>query len=221
VQQHWAGAMVGSHDGAETLLQAVASGDASPRLLQLAGLRSRLLAAKPEGGEARVAQLTQGLPPADAAREALIKARRQAFQAASATTRPADGREVFTKNCAPCHRLGTDGALVGPQLDGIGNRGLDRLCEDILDPNRNVDHAFYTTTLTLQDGETATGLFRREAGELLVLANGAGQEFTVAKRDLKQRVESPVSPMPDNFGDALPEESFHALLAYLLSQTGR
>ena len=48
------------------------------------------------------------------------------------------------------------GGLVGPQLDGIGNRGLERLVEDVLDPNRNVDRAFRTHLLTLKNGDVIT-----------------------------------------------------------------
>ena len=222
VQRLWGTALTGNRDGAEAFLQAVEQGKASARLLQLAGARNRLRTANPTEWEARVARVTKDLPPADEARDQLIAARRTAYHAyAAAAPKPAEGRVIFEKNCALCHRIGTTGALVGPQLDGLGNRGLDRICEDVLDPNRNVDHAFYTTTLSLKDGESVSGLFRREEGELIVLANGLGQEFTVPKRDVKERAEIPLSPMPDNFGEALPPEAFNHLLAYLLSQTGR
>lgn len=117
-----------------------------------------------------------------------------------------------------CHQLDGKGGLVGPQLTGIGNRGVERLCEDILDPNRNVDHAFATTMLTLKDGEAMSGLFRREEGELLVLANAAGQEFTVPKKDVQERAESKLSLMPDNFGEGIPEADFNHLLAFLLGK---
>ena len=59
---------------------------------------------------------------------------------------------VFLKNCTTCHQMGGQGALIGPQLDGIGNRGLERLVEDILDPSRNVDPAFFATLYVLKDG---------------------------------------------------------------------
>jgi putative heme-binding domain-containing protein len=58
--------------------------------------------------------------------------------------------------------LGGKGAKAGPQLDGIGGRGLDRLMEDILDPNRNVDQSFRATNLALHNGQTVSGLLLRE-----------------------------------------------------------
>lgn len=217
VQQKWAVALTGSREGSEALLRAAEQGIASGRLFQTAGARNRLRTTNPAGWEARLERLSKNLPPADEARDRLIAARRAAYSGGTGATPLVEGRTLFEKNCAICHRLGATGAVVGPQLDGIGNRGLDRLVEDILDPNRNVDHAFQTTTLTLKDGETASGLFRREEGELVVLANAAGQEFSVPKRDVKERSESPVSPMPDNFADVLSPEQFNHLLAFLLS----
>jgi putative heme-binding domain-containing protein len=126
--------------------------------------------------------------------------------------------DVFRRNCAVCHRIGAEGGLVGPQLDGIGNRGLERIVEDVLDPNRNVDAAFRTQTLTRKDGTVATGLFRREEGAQLILADFAGKEFPIPKADLQARAESETSLMPPAFADIIPAAEFDDLLCYLLSQ---
>jgi putative heme-binding domain-containing protein len=218
LQARWAVALTGSRDGAEALLRAVAQGAASARLLQSTGLRNRLQAVKPTDWESRVTTLTRDLAPADEAREKLITERRNAYPAASATARVEEGRRVFQQNCAACHQLEGQGGLVGPQLTGVGNRGLERLCEDILDPNRNVDRAFRQTVLTLKDGDVQSGLFRREEGDLLVFADGTGKEFSVKKGNVTERRESEQSLMPDNFGESLPVAQFNHLLAYLLSQ---
>jgi putative heme-binding domain-containing protein len=121
------------------------------------------------------------------------------------------------KNCAACHKIGNEGAVIGPQLDGIGQRGLERLCEDILDPNRNVDGAFRSTLFTLKDGEVVSGLFRREEGETIVLAESTGKEITIARKDIAERRDSEVSLMPENFGELLSAEDFSDLMAFLLS----
>ena len=125
---------------------------------------------------------------------------------------------MFDQNCRACHQLGGQGGLVGPQLTGIGNRGTERLCEDILDPNQNVDHAFRQTRIATKDGEELAGLMRREEGDLLVLVDPAGKEFSVKKSAVTERHESELSLMPDTFGETLSTGDFHHLLAYLLSQ---
>jgi len=216
IQQAWAVALTANRDGAESFLQAVEQGLAAPRILQLTGARNRFQRANPDNWQARIEKLTKELAPPDEAREKLLAARRAGFDPGRASA--TEGQRLFEVNCGVCHQLDGKGGLVGPQLTGIGNRGVERLCEDILDPNRNVDHAFATTTLTLKDGEAVSGLFRREEGELLVLANAAGQEFTVPKKDVQERGESQLSLMPDNFGELLNEVDFNHLLAFLLGK---
>ena len=122
------------------------------------------------------------------------------------------------KNCSVCHSIDGHGGLVGPQLDGVGGHGLDRLMEDVLDPSRNVDRAFRTHIITLKDGDVVSGLPRREEGELLILADSTGKEISIPTKNIQARRESETSLMPDNFGDAIPVQDFYNLMAYLLSR---
>src|SRR5262249_50842028 len=153
----------------------------------------RLRQAKIPGLRERLAKLTRGLPPADERLQRLIDQRRAAFR--KAKTDVALGEKVFTKNCASCHQIANRGTRIGPQLDGVGVRGLDRLLEDILDPNRNVDQAFRATTLTLTNGQQVVGLLLREEGAVLVMADAQGKEVRVARNDVDQKRISPLSPM--------------------------
>jgi putative heme-binding domain-containing protein len=208
--------LAGSGPGAEKLLDAVAAGKASARLLQEPAVGVRLRQTKVPGLRERLAKLTRGLPPADERLQRLIDQRRAAFR--KAKTDVALGEKVFTKSCASCHQIANKGTRIGPQLDGIGLRGLDRLLEDILDPNRNVDQAFRATTLTLTSGQQVVGLLLREEGAVLVMADAQGKEVRVARNDVDQKRISPLSPMPANFGEQITEAELSHLLAYLLAQ---
>jgi putative heme-binding domain-containing protein len=209
-------ALAGSRPGAEKLLEAVGAGKASARLLQEQAVYVRLKQTKIPGIDQRLKKLTRGLPPADQRLHELIKRRRTAYTAAAHS---ADrGLKVFEKNCASCHQIANKGSRIGPQLDGIGTRGLDRLLEDILDPNRNVDQAFRATTLTLMNGQQVVGLLLREEGAVLVMADAQGKEVRVPRDQVERRTVSPLSPMPGNFGEQIPEGEFSDLLAYLMTQ---
>ena len=107
---------------------------------------------------------------------------------------------------------------VGPQLDGVGIRGIDRLLEDILDPNRNVDAAFRSSAIALEDGRILTGLKRREEGADIVFANSEGKEFRIPPADIEEMKLSPTSLMPGNFGEQIPAEEMADILAWLLTQ---
>jgi putative heme-binding domain-containing protein len=207
-----------SRRGAEALLEAIAAGKASARLLQEQPVAVALKQANPPRLEERLKSLLAGLPPADLKLAALMDRRRLGFRASSRPHRPEEGAAIFEKNCGICHQLGGNGARIGPQLDGIGSRGIDRLVEDVLDPNRNVDQAFRTTTLALENGQLVSGLLLREEGEILVLADAQGKEVRVPRPSVVERKMSPLSPMPANFADQIPEVDFNRLLDYLLSK---
>ena len=120
--------------------------------------------------------------------------------------------------CSVCHRIGVRGNLVGPQLDGIGARGSERLLEDILDPNRAVDPAFRLHLVKRKDGTLHTGLLRREEGDAFVYADAAAQETRIPKADIVQDEVSEFSLMPPGIGEALTEGQLHDLLAFLLAR---
>jgi putative heme-binding domain-containing protein len=203
-------------EGAAALLSAVQEGKASPRLLQERAVESRLSQSQVDGWKERVAVLTRDLPAADKRFQELLRLRHRGFAASRADS--ARGAKVFEKNCANCHQLANKGARIGPQLDGIGIRGLDRLLEDIIDPSRNVDQAFRLTTLELKNGQIVAGLVLREEGKVLVLADAQGKEVRIEKENIETRQVSQLSPMPANLVDQIPESDFYDLLAFLLSQ---
>jgi putative heme-binding domain-containing protein len=128
------------------------------------------------------------------------------------------GSNVFKMNCAACHQIKGEGGLIGPQLDGIGARGPERLCEDILDPNRNVDAHFHVHTLTMKDGSNFAGFLKAELGQIYLLADAAGKEHRISKKDIQKTEVSPISLMPPTFGQTLDEATFHDLLGYLLNE---
>ena len=209
--------MAGQQAGADHLLKAVAAGKASGRLLQERAVQARLNESKlPKVGE-RIAELTKGLPSADQRMTDLIDQRRAPLRRRRPTRRP--GRWCSRTAAPTATNSRGEGAKVGPQLDGIGVRGLDRLLEDVLDPSRNVDQALRATVLNLKDGKTLTGLVLREEGELIVHGRQPGQGGAGRRRaDVDDRRTSLLSPMPANFNETIKEEDFHHLMAFLLQQ---
>jgi putative heme-binding domain-containing protein len=205
--------------GAEVLLDAVRAGKAPARLLQERTILERLRASNADGWQKRVAELTKNLPPADQRIATAIKDRISGF--AQAKPNVAEGAKVFNKHCAACHKIGEQGGKIAPQLDGIGVRGVERLLEDILDPNRNVDSAFRARVITLTNEQTLTGLMLRVEGQVLVVADLEGQERRIPLAEIASNRETQLSAMPANFVDTIPEAELYHLLAYLLEQRPR
>ncbi|HEV7279414.1 MAG TPA: PVC-type heme-binding CxxCH protein [Pirellulaceae bacterium] len=131
------------------------------------------------------------------------------------------GALLFEQKCGKCHQLAGKGEKIGPQLDGVGHRGSLRLLEDILDPNRNVDPAFRSTTFVMADGQVKTALVVKEEGETITLADPEGKLSTVAAGDVEERRTSSLSPMPANWREVLTDEELVELTRFLASQAPR
>lgn len=206
-----------NQEGVEALLNAVDQGKASPRVLQDPKWQQQTEAIVQSGDlRDRIAKLTSNLPPASAQEQANIQKFLELHVSSRASLEA--GAKSFEKRCAACHKIGDQGNLIGPQLDGIGNRPVVRIVEDVLAPSRNVDAAFKTVLIQTIDGQVISGLPRREEGEVLVLANAEGKEVRIPKDDIELRKDSPLSLMPNNFGEQIPQAELHGLIRFLESQ---
>ncbi len=213
-----ASGLCNSKPGCETLIGQISSGKASARLLQELVVVNKLKLQQYPELDATLKKLTAGLPPADNRLQKLIDERRAGFAKAKPKPDAVAGKQVFLKTCAACHRLQNEGNKIGPELDGVGIRGIDRILEDVLDPSRNVDLNFRTTNLTTSAGQVVSGLALREEGKLLILADNQGKEVRIPLDEIETRTISPLSPMPANVPDLVPEADFYNLIAYLLEQ---
>jgi putative heme-binding domain-containing protein len=215
IQQALAEQLASTPPGAEALVAAMESGKASPQLLRHSPVSTKLDASPEAALKERVAKLAATLPPAGEGIDQLIAERLAAYRLAPSAD-IAVGRALFAAQCALCHQIGGEGKIVGPQLDGVGNRGPDRLLEDILDPNRHVDPAFYVNVLTLTNGSVLSGLVREAAGSVS-LVDVAGNETPLRPDTIAKRQESRLSLMPPTFGQSLTPDQTTQLLAYLTS----
>ena len=211
--------LASSKEGGEALMGAVETGKAPRRLLLDKGVEGRFRSGKSKELVDRLEKVTKDLPAEDPRIAELLQTRRKGF--AGAKPNPTHGAELFAKTCAGCHKIDGKGQKVGPELDAVWTRGVDRLLEDVLDPNRNVDQAFRATLIKTSDDRVISGLVLREEGQLLVVQEAADKETKVPIKDIQQRVLSQLSPMPGNVVDALSEPDFYDLVSYLLQPRGQ
>ena len=207
--------LTGSQSTAALLISMCEQGAASPRLLTQPTIIAKLHVATQSRFTKRIKSIVAGLPAEAKTLDALISSRTQAFlqKPGNATT----GAKLFTKNCAVCHQVAGQGAKVGPNLDGVGTRGLARLMEDVLAPNRNVDINFRSTTVLTEDGQVISGLQKTSTGTLTVIVNSDGKEISIPTNSIEEKTTSRLSPMPANVTEKLSPDEFRDLMAYLLS----
>lgn len=202
--------------GAEELLRLMEAGKASARLLLKPAIQQRLNAIATDTLKSRVAVLTEKLPTEDSLAEELLANRRKAIQQTTGDVQ--NGKELFKKNCQICHQLAGEGKQVGPNLDGIGNRGLDRVLEDVLIPNRNVDVAFRTTTVVTEEGKAYSGLLKELEGNRISIVDSQAKETILQTDIIEERQASTNSPMPSNVGETFNEGQLRDLVSFLLQQ---
>lgn len=128
------------------------------------------------------------------------------------------GQQIFKRDCAACHQLHGEGAMVGPQLDGINRRGLERVLEDILLPNQNVDHAFRSQVLLLESGQLVVGLIQSEDETSLQMTDQQGKAVTVAVAQIEERRTTPQSLMPGDVAHQYSDATLLGLMSFLLEQ---
>lgn len=207
--------LVNSEAGIGRLLEAVKLGDVKYDVLTEIAVKERLASNMSAVQKAEFDKLSVGQASESEARKVLIAARMASYDPAAVSVEA--GKAMFVQNCSMCHQIKGEGGMIGPQLDGIGNWGQQALTEKVLDPNRNISQAFRTYTITLKNGKVLSGLFRREEGAVLVFANPGGEEFSVLKADIKERVASKYTLMPDQFRNTITKKDFDALMKFLLA----
>ncbi len=127
----------------------------------------------------------------------------------------AEGRQVFKKVCAQCHRLQDMGNDVGPPLKQLGDKSPDQLLDIILDPNREVDPKYLGYSVLLEDSRVLSGIIREESAGQIVLAEAGGKTHTIARDEIDQLKSSGLSLMPNGLEEQITPEQMSQLIAYL------
>lgn len=164
------------------------------------------------------------LPPPPAAIAALkpSSADRAAVVARYAETERLEGnlhrgQSFFATLCAPCHRLRGQGNEVGPDLDMVGSKPTSWLIHAILDPNQAVEARYRAWEITLDDGETLSGIVSAETANNLVLRTAAQGERPVLRNRIRKGVPTPQSLMPAGFESALGPQDLADLIRWIRS----
>jgi quinoprotein glucose dehydrogenase len=131
----------------------------------------------------------------------------------------AAGREVFFNkaavSCLRCHKVGSDGGEVGPNLSEIGSKQKrDYLLESIVDPNKVIAQGFETVILVMNSGKTVAGIIKAETPTEITLINPDGQLINVRKADVDERQKGK-SPMPEDVVKHLSRRELRDLVEYL------
>ncbi len=215
LQETIANRLVQTSEGVGVLLENINQGHVPARVLKARNVDENFQNIANSIQKEEYERLTSTLQPIDEEKQALINSRTGDF--AHVEEGMTLGTQLYEKNCSMCHQINNQGGMIGPQLDGIGNWGLEALAVKVLDPNRNISENFRMYNIVLKDGKKVSGLYRREEGNQLVLADQSGNEFKLNINEIESQTPVKSTLMPDNFGEALDQEDFNRLMTYLLN----
>jgi putative membrane-bound dehydrogenase-like protein len=130
----------------------------------------------------------------------------------------AEGKTLFTRHCATCHRLFGEGTQVGPELTHANRKNTDELLATIVSPSTVVRKEYISFLVQTTDGRVLTGLLVEQSPSSVTLLS-AKNERTVVPRDAIETInESPTSLMPENLLSALKPQELRDLFSYLQSE---
>ncbi|HEY1377893.1 MAG TPA: HEAT repeat domain-containing protein [Gemmataceae bacterium] len=130
----------------------------------------------------------------------------------------ARGKTVFSQaQCAKCHKYGSEGEGVGPELTTLSKRfkRADTL-ESIVFPSKVISDQYRSTTILTKKGVRIDGLAAVQ-GDTLTVLQSDGSKVTLRKDEVEAQYASLVSVMPENLLDPLSKQEIADLFAFLES----
>ena len=133
-----------------------------------------------------------------------------------------NGKKMFSAAaCLACHRFGNAGGMTGPDLTGSrGQYSAHDLLDQIINPSKVISDQFAPIVVTLDDGDTISGVVVNLNGNNVTLntdLTNPNQRVNVARNKVESIEISEVSPMPPGLLSMLKKEEILDLLAYVLS----
>ena len=124
------------------------------------------------------------------------------------------GRQLIERaKCLDCHKFGTVGQGVGPDLTTVRSRFRpSEILESIVEPSKVISDQYKAATIATVDGKVYNGMPIVSDGSTLVLLLSDGTKATIKKSEIDDRKESNVSVMPEGLMNSLSYQEIADLL---------
>lgn len=134
-----------------------------------------------------------------------------------ATGSPERGSLIFVKaQCIKCHRYGSRGEGVGPDLTNVSRRFQRKeILESVLYPSQVISDQYSSKTVVTNDGLTFAGIVGAAGQGSIVVLQSNGEKKILAEADIAEIVPNAKSAMPEGLFNELTLEEVADLLAYM------
>jgi uncharacterized protein len=131
-----------------------------------------------------------------------------------------NGKAVYKKHCAVCHRHSGEGGDVGPDLTGMAVHPKEELIVHLLDPSRSVEGNFREFRVVMEDGRVLNGLLSSETKTSLELVDAQAKKHTILREEVEKLIASNKSLMPEGFEKQCTQQEILDLLEFM-TQRGK
>jgi putative heme-binding domain-containing protein len=130
----------------------------------------------------------------------------------------AAGAEVYQRaSCSKCHRIGTLGEQIGPELTRVAAR-LQRkqILREILYPSLHLNEEYPAATLLLYDGRVLSGTVTSAGPDAVLVGAADGTKSIIEKVEIEEVRPRRESTMPPGLLDSLTLPEIQSLVGFML-----
>ncbi|MFO0815617.1 MAG: PQQ-dependent sugar dehydrogenase [Gemmatales bacterium] len=129
------------------------------------------------------------------------------------------GRKVFFEKtaaaCLRCHKVGSDGGEVGPELTHISkDKNREYLLEAMVDPNKTIAKGFELSIILMADGKIHQGVVKKENADSVTIITPEAKTMVLKKADIEER-KTGKSAMPEDTIKHLTLRELRDVIEYL------
>jgi putative heme-binding domain-containing protein len=125
------------------------------------------------------------------------------------------GAAVFGKLCASCHKLGSVGNDIGPNLQSVANHPSEKLLVSILDPNASIEPGYTAYSAQMAGGEELYGIIAAETGNSLIMKLADGKTRTALRTDITSLQSANLSLMPEGLEAGMSRQDLADVIRFL------
>lgn len=130
-----------------------------------------------------------------------------------------EGKSVYRRQCAACHRFNQEGGMTGPDLTGYNLTDKNYFLMQVMAPNTDIREGYESFRIETNDGRVLEGQIIQETANVITLQPSyGGKPITVNYDLLNDREITAWSAMPEGLLDTLSEQERNNLFAYMTQQ---
>jgi putative heme-binding domain-containing protein len=131
---------------------------------------------------------------------------------------PENGKLVFEGKCATCHRVGSGGKDIGPELTTIGKKfDKEAMVDAVVNPSAGIVFGYEAWTINTKDGQSHFGFLIGDSEKAVVIKDVGGTVRTIAVSDITSRQKAEKSLMPDASALGMNDQELADVIGYLSS----